>query len=67
MSKNYKLTVVAASLRPPNGRARPPHACGTQEWRDAERTPCYMRYMDELDTQGGSADKSGTQALFVTL
>ena len=67
MSKKYKLTVVAASPRPPNSRTRAPHARGAQEWRDAERTPGYVRYMDELNSQGGCADKSGTQALLLKL
>lgn len=46
-----------------DGRARPSHACRTQEWRDAERTPCQLRQLDELNTQGGCPDQPGRRSV----
>lgn len=40
--------------------ARPPDARGAQEWRDAEWTSCKLRYVDELDAQGGDTDECCT-------
>jgi hypothetical protein len=61
--KNYKLRSSAASPRPPHSRARPAHSGRAQERRDAERTPGYVRYVDELDAQGSCADESGMLVL----
>lgn len=44
-----------------------PDAGGTQEWRDAQWTPCQLRHMDELDLEGGGTNKPGwRQVLSVT-
>jgi hypothetical protein len=48
--------IVKASSRPPHGRTRPSDAGRAQERRNAERTPRYVRYVDELDVEGGGAD-----------
>jgi hypothetical protein len=61
--KNYKLRRSAASPRPSDSRTGPPHAGGAQERGDAEWTPGYVRYVDELDAQGGGADESGMLVL----
>lgn len=45
-----------ASSRPSHSRARPSHAGRAQEWRDAQRTSGYMRYMDESHLEGGCAN-----------
>ncbi len=50
---------LAVTAWPPDSRARPPHAGGAEEWRDAEWTFGYMRYVDEFDVEGGGADESG--------
>ena len=43
--------------RPLNGGAGPPDVGGAQERRDLERPPRYVRYVDELDVEGGGPDE----------
>lgn len=51
------LTRFLASIGPPHCRPRASHARGTQEWRDAERPPRFLRYLDEPHPEGGGADQ----------
>ena len=51
-----RLTGKLASSRSSQRRARPSHACGAQEWRHSQRPPCYLRYVDELNFEGGGTD-----------
>jgi len=63
---DIRLTGKLASSRPSQRRARPSHACGAQEWRDSQRPPCYLRYVDELNFEGGGTDQPGTALLLST-
>lgn len=51
------LTRFPASIGPPHCRPRASHARGTQEWRDAERTPRVLRYLDEPHPEGSGTDQ----------
>lgn len=55
-----RLTCKLASSWPSQCRARPSHACGTQKWRDSQRPPRHLRYVDEFDFEGGCPDQPGT-------
>ena len=59
-SGNYHrdiLTRFSVTIGPPHCRPRASHAGGTQEWRDAERPPRVMRYLDEPYPEGSGADQ----------
>jgi len=49
---------LLVTIRPPQRRPGLAHARRAQEWRNPQRPPRQLRYLDEFDPEGSGANKS---------
>lgn len=47
---------VLVTFRPAHGSSRPPNARRAEERRNTQRTPRYVRHVDEFNAEGGGTD-----------